>query len=89
LVKNSPWRLASQVFGLVLDGVTLPDFLSPGTQPQRTAIVSDTNNPEDADNGWGEDSAQTAYVLLRLPFRILIHADMMLPHPPPANLLGP
>ncbi|HME23292.1 MAG TPA: hypothetical protein VKI44_18515 [Acetobacteraceae bacterium] len=89
LVRNSPWRLASQVFRLVLDGVTLPDFLSPQAQPQRTAIVSDTNNPEDADNQWGQDSAQTAYVLLRMPFRILIHADMMLPHPPPANLLGP
>ncbi len=89
LVKNSPWRLASQVFGMVLDSVTLPDFLSPNTQPQRTAIVSDPNNPEDADNRWGQDSAQTAYALLRMPFRILIHADMMLPHPPPANLLGP
>ena len=89
LVKNSPWRLASQVFRFVLDSVTLPDFLSPHTAPQRTAIVSDKNNPEDADNQWGQDSAQTAYVLLRLPFRILIHADMMLPNRPPANLSGP
>ena len=89
LVKNSPWRLASQVFAMVLDSVTLPDFLSPNTQPKRTAIVSDTADPEDADNQWGKDSAQTAYVLLRMPFRILIHADMMLPHPPPPNLLGP
>jgi hypothetical protein len=74
---------------MVLDRVTLPDFLSPNTQPKRTAIVSDEADPEDADNQWGKDSAQTAYVLLRMPFRILIHADMMLPHPPPPNLLGP
>jgi hypothetical protein len=89
LLKNSPWRLASQVFGMVLDSVTLPDFLSPSTHPQRIAIASDQADPEDADNAWGKDSAQTAYVLLRMPFRILIHADMMLPNPPPANLMGP
>jgi hypothetical protein len=89
LVKNSPWRLASQVFGMVLDSITLPDFLSPNTHPQRISIASDQADPEDADNAWGKDSAQTAYVLLRMPFRILIHADMMLPNPPPANLMGP
>lgn len=83
LVKNSPWRLASQVFGFVLNSVTLPNFLSPGTQPSRTAIVSDSSDPDDASNQWGKNSAQTAYILLRLPFRILIHADMMLPQPPP------
>ena len=85
LIKNSPWRLASQVFALVKESVTLPAFLSPATQPQRTAIVSDASNPEDANNKWGQNSAQTAYVLLRMPFRILIHADMMLPQPPPAS----
>jgi hypothetical protein len=85
LIKNSPWRLASQVFSLVTDSVTLPAFLSPATQPQRTAIVSDSSNPEDADNKWGQNSAQTAYVLLRMPFRVLIHTDMMLPHPPPVS----
>jgi hypothetical protein len=83
LLKNSPWRLASQVFAMVNESVTLPAFLSPDTHPQRTAIVSDTPDPEDADNKWGQNSAQTAYVLLRMPFRILIHADMMLPQPPP------
>jgi hypothetical protein len=85
LIKNSPWRLASQVFALVKENVTLPAFLSPATQPQRTAIVSDASNPEDASNKWGQNSAQTAYVLLRMPFRVLIHADMMLPQPPPAS----
>ena len=37
-------------------------------------------NPDDPANKWGVNSAQTAYILLRLPFRILIHADLMLPH---------
>jgi hypothetical protein len=86
LLNNTPRRLASQVFRFVLDSYTLPDFLKPGVQPQRTAIVSDASNPEDADNRWGQNSAQTAYVLLRMPFRILIHADMMLPHPPPPGV---
>jgi len=85
LVKNSPWRLASQVFSLVLDSVTLPDFLSPSSQPKRIAIQSDASDPDDANNGWGKNSAQSAYILLRMPFRILIHADMMLPQPPPAT----
>jgi hypothetical protein len=86
LLNNTPRRLASQVFRFVLDSYTLPDFLKPGVQPQRTAIVSDASNPEDADNRWGQNSAETAYVLLRMPFRILIHADMMLPHPPPPGV---
>jgi hypothetical protein len=85
LIKNSPWRLASQVFALVKESVTLPAFLSPATQPQRIAIVSDASDPEDANNKWGQNSAQTAYVLLRMPFRVLIHADMMLPQPPPVS----
>ena len=83
LLRNTPSRLASQVFRFVLDSYSLPDFLKPSVQPQRTAIVSDASNPEDADNRWGQNGAETAYVLLRMPFRILIHADMMLPHPPP------
>jgi hypothetical protein len=84
LIKNSPWRLASQVFALVKQSVTLPAFLSPAVQPKRLAIVSDASDPEDTENQWGQNSAQTAYVLLRMPFRILIHADMMLPQPPPS-----
>jgi hypothetical protein len=83
IIRNSPWRLASQVFSLVNQNVTLPAFLSSSRQPLRTAIVSDAPDPEDADNKWGKNSAQTAYVLLRMPFRILIHADLMLPQPPP------
>jgi hypothetical protein len=81
MVKNSPWRLASQVFGLVVGATSVPDFLSPGLTLARVAITADAENPNDPANQWGKNSAQTAYILLRLPFRILIHADLMLPHP--------
>jgi len=78
-IKNSPWRLASQVLKLVVTGTTVPAQLKPGLAPVRTAITADTENPDDPANQWGVNSAQTAYILLRLPFRVLIHADLMLP----------
>ena len=78
-IKQSPWRLASQVFSLVVSGTSVPDFLSPSLAPVRVAIAADANDPDDPANQWGVNSAQTAYILLRLPFRILIHADLMLP----------
>jgi hypothetical protein len=79
-IKQAPWRLASQVFNLVVTGTSVPDQLKPGLMPTRVAIAADAENPNDAANNWGVNSAQTAYILLRLPFRILIHADLMLPH---------
>jgi hypothetical protein len=79
IIAHSPWRESSLVFASVLAQTKLPDFLLAGRQPKGTAIVSDADNPEDANNTWGVDGAQTAYILLRLPFRILIHADLMLP----------
>ena len=78
-MATSPWRLASQVFANVLQSTALPNFLAPTLQPTGTAIVSDSDNPNDTNNQWGVNSAQTAYILLRLPFRILMHADLMLP----------
>jgi hypothetical protein len=77
--KLAPWRLASQVFGMVVSGTSVPDFLSPSLAPVRVVIAADANDPDDPANQWGVNSAQTAYILLRLPFRILIHADHMLP----------
>lgn len=77
-IKLSPWRLASQVFGFVIGGTTIPDFLSPNAQPSRINIGG-ADNPDDPNNHWGVNSAQTAYILLRAPFRILKHADLMLP----------
>ncbi len=80
-IKTSPWRLASQVFSLVLSGTgaSVPAMLRAATQPSRVAIAAGADNPNDGANKWGVNSAQTAYILLRLPFRILIHADSMLP----------
>jgi hypothetical protein len=79
-IKQAPWRLASQVFDLVVTGTSVPDQLKPALIPTRVAIAADADNPNDPANNWGVNSAQTAYILLRLPFRILIHADLMLPH---------
>ncbi len=36
-------------------------------------------NPDDPNSQWGANSAQSASNLLRNPYRILIHADLMLP----------
>ncbi len=79
IIANSPWRLASQVFAKTLQSTSVPNFLTPPLQPTGIAIVSDADNPNDTNNQWGVNSAQTAYILLRLPFRILMHADLMLP----------
>jgi len=79
LIRNSPWRLASRMLSLISTTVTLPNFLSPSADPGAIAIANDAENPDDTNNKWGVNSAQTAYILLRLPFRILIHADLMLP----------
>ena len=79
IIAHSPWREASQVFKTVLQTTQVPGFLTPTRQPTGIAIVDDTNNPDDTSNNWGVNSAQTAYILLRLPFRILIQASLMLP----------
>jgi hypothetical protein len=79
LIVNSPWRASSRMLSLVASEVTLPDFLKPGSLPHSIAIANDAENPDDTKNAWGVNSAQSAYILLRLPFRILIHADLMLP----------
>jgi hypothetical protein len=44
------------------------------------AINGSGDHPNDPSNGWGVDSAQSAYVLLRRPVRIAVHAETMLPH---------
>jgi hypothetical protein len=75
----APWRLASQVFAGVLATTTLPNFLSASATPSGTAIINDSDDPNDTANGWGVDAAQTAYITLRMPYRIAIHADLMVP----------
>jgi hypothetical protein len=71
----APWRLPSSVFTTVLAQVTLPSFLSAAATPQNVQL----GNPADAQNAWGTDAAQTAYITLRLPFRVAIHASLMVP----------
>jgi hypothetical protein len=78
IMEGSPWRQASRVFALVQANSAIPDFLSPNAAP---AGVSIAPGSDDSNNQWGVNSAQTAYVLLRLPFRILIQANLMLPKP--------
>ncbi len=71
----SAQRLSSQVMATVLAGGNVPDFLSASLSVQGTAIAG----AEDTQSAWGRDAGQTAAILLRLPFRIAIHADLMVP----------
>lgn len=70
----SPWQLASTIFRDLLASQPLPNFLSASVTPDGVAVTGG-----DAANQWGVDAAQTAYITLRLPFRIAIHADLMVP----------
>ena len=51
--------------------------------PLHGAVVPATNpngeNPGDVDNHWGADAAQIAFITMRRPVRVAIHAEMMLP----------
>ncbi len=73
---KSPWRRASQLFSTVLKTTQLPAFLSGAVQPSDLGTLNDI---DDQNNKWGQNSAQTAYILLRMPFRILMHATLLLP----------
>jgi hypothetical protein len=44
------------------------------------AIDGTADHPGDPGNAWGSDAAQMAYILLRRPVRIAVHAETMLPH---------
>ena len=79
IIANSPWRAASLVFKNVLQNNVILDFLSPNLTPIGTAIVNDTDHPLDTANAWGVNAAQTAYILFRLPFRVLVQAKLLLP----------
>ena len=73
----SRYRVASTVFAGILGRTELPDFLSASLLPAGVAL--DGENPEDAALGWGQDAAQTAAITIRMPFRIMVHADSLLP----------
>jgi len=76
MAGTRPWRFASQVFSTVLQNVQLPPFLTANLMPSGMGPLT---NPDDRQNSWGQDSAQTAYILFRMPFRILIQAKALLP----------
>lgn len=71
----SAQRLPSQMMAAALAGSNIPDFLSASLSPHSVAVTG----AEDAQSAWGRDAGQTAAILLRLPFRIAIHADLMVP----------
>ena len=73
----SSYRLASSVFASVLANRPVPKFLNAAVAPD--AVALDGSNTEDTAVAWGQDAAQTAAITLRLPFRILVHADSLLP----------
>ena len=55
-------------------------FAPAAVQPQPVAIQEDpSQNPGDGSNAWGRDSAQTAFIALRRPVRVGVHARSMLP----------
>jgi hypothetical protein len=63
-----------------------PPVLSSSTQPANVIgpILTppppgSPENPGDPDNHWGQDAAQTAFILLRRPVRVAVHARAMLP----------
>jgi hypothetical protein len=66
---------ASRVFSIPNASTQFPAFLSPKIRLYRTQF-----SPIGADStvSWGASAAQTASTLIRLPYRILIHADLML-----------
>lgn len=70
----SAWQMSSTIMRGVLAGTQLPGFLSAGLTPVGVSITG-----PDAASQWGTDAAQTAYITVRLPFRIAIHADLMVP----------
>jgi hypothetical protein len=42
-------------------------------------LTTGPENPNDTQNSWGKDAAQTAYITYRRPVRVAIHASAMLP----------
>ena len=69
---------------LVSDAAALEQlrYVSP-VAPLHGAVVPTTNpdgsNPGDVDNRWGTDAAQMAFITMRRPVRVAVHARLMLP----------
>ncbi|HEY3878925.1 MAG TPA: hypothetical protein VGM12_10035 [Trebonia sp.] len=73
----SRYRVASTVFARVLGRFSVPGFLTAAAGPSGVALSG--ANPEDSALGWGVNAAQTAAILIRMPFQIMVHADSLLP----------
>ena len=73
----SRYRVASTVFSQVLGSFSVPGFLSAAAGPSGVALSG--ANPEDSALGWGVNAAQTAAILIRMPFQVMVHADSLLP----------
>jgi hypothetical protein len=56
-----------------------PVYALARVQPTGVNLQRHADNPQDPDNRWGVDSAQTAFITYRRPARVAVHADMMLP----------
>ena len=78
IMASNPWR--QSVARIFAGPSKLPAPQTLFRQPPVPAGVAIATGSDDANNQWGVNSAQTAYILLRLPFRVLIHADLMLPN---------
>ncbi len=81
------YRVASTVFAGVLASTALPAFLSASLAPSGVALSG--ANPEDSALGWGVNAAQTAAITIRMPFRIMVHADSLLPANPAPQAAAP
>ncbi|MGH3296768.1 MAG: hypothetical protein ACRDP7_33745 [Trebonia sp.] len=73
----SRYRVASTVFSQVLGSFSVPGFLTATAGPSGVALSG--ANPEDSALGWGVNAAQTAAILIRMPFQVMVHADSLLP----------
>jgi hypothetical protein len=77
------YRVASTVFAGVLTSFSLPAFLSASASPSGVSLSG--ANPEDSAVAWGVNAAQTAAITIRMPFRIMVHADSLLPPATPQS----
>jgi PKD domain len=64
-----------------VDANGAPDPTKPITPVVETDRSGIQINPKDPNNSWGADAAQTAYITMRLPARVAVHADLLLPCP--------
>jgi hypothetical protein len=77
----TPRRLASTTLRAVLAALAIPDFIPARTAPV-DVNVSVAHEQNDVNVAWTRDAAQSAYILLRRPFRLMVHASRLIPKQP-------